>query len=154
MKPLLFLPVLALAAFGVQAQDLEAGPPPGTQDPLTETELNASEVPADTLEDDAENELGQVEEEPAGDLVRDFNEADKDGDGRLSVVEARDAFPSHVLVIDTDNDGQLSMLEVQNAIPGLHFEAGGETAADHPVGQEEYDAIVQTLEGDDEEQEA
>lgn len=123
MKHLFYLPAfLVFASVSAHAQD--TGQP--STDPTQQPGLS-----------------GQSQQ--SGQVITEFSEADKDGDGYLSMEEAREALPQEVTIADTDGDGLLSKSEVESAMPNLSFEEGGSSSGEF-IGEEEYDQIVQSIE--------
>ena len=73
-----------------------------------------------------------------------FEQADADGDGRLSKSEADAAFPG-LQIPDLNQDGFISKYEVKRVLPDVSFKT------DDPgtVGSMEYRMILQALERED-----
>ena len=129
MKHLFYLPAfLVFASVSVHAQDTQPGQTP--TDPSQQQQ----------------GQGGFGESQPSGQLITDFNEADKDGDGYLSMEEAREAVPQDVTIADTDGDGLLSKSEVESAMPNVSFEQSLDSPSGEYIGEEEYDQIVQSIE--------
>lgn len=77
-----------------------------------------------------------------------FDEVDRDGDGELSLREARAVLPADVQLVDRNGDGKLNFLELQESFPGLHIDPGvmrEARAEDGGIGEEEYAALVEAL---------
>ena len=81
-------------------------------------------------------------------------QADKDGDGKLSIEEARQALPEQlqidVKLEDKNGDGILSRKEARDAIPNVEFSSQGNP--EDPIGEKEYDEIVDTIMGRNQQQ--
>ncbi len=75
-----------------------------------------------------------------------FQEADKNGDGVLSIEEASTALPE-LEISDDNGDGLVNHIEAENSVSGLELPMSAEfddvTIA--PVGANEYRMIVQAL---------
>lgn len=69
-----------------------------------------------------------------------FSDADADGDGALSIAEARAALPD-VPIEDANGDGIVNLEEAARAVPDLQLTGDPEA----PVGQAEYQTIVSAV---------
>lgn len=74
--------------------------------------------------------------------IVDFDDADLDGDGMLSIEEAQAALPD-LRIDDEAGDGMFTVWHAEQAVPGLNIEASPET----PVGPAEYATLIQALQG-------
>lgn len=92
-----------------------------------------------------EGSIAEGQPGAASALARDFASADLDGDGVLSIEEARQAFPASIEIIDSDRDGELSKLELQTGVPGLHFDEGGDALSQSRITESEWESVVQAL---------
>jgi hypothetical protein len=74
-----------------------------------------------------------------------FSEVDANDDGALSILEFQAVVPS-VAVTDTNGDGMVNQGEIEAALPELAFVDNGYQGGAAPVGESEYDHIIEVLE--------
>lgn len=131
--------LLALT-LGAQAQDIRDNDVRNNPENLEEPPAPPTSLPQPHEPDPREQEL--LFQGSTGHAF--FGDADADGDGVLSVTEARTYLPGFN-VEDVDTDGIVSQAEAEAVIPELRFMERGRKGGDAPVGETEFGMIVTAL---------